>query len=45
MAHIWKSSATPWDHMDPALPHFEKNPKLADGGFGRGGAAAGQTEG
>jgi hypothetical protein len=23
-ANIWMRSAVPWDHLDPALPRFEK---------------------
>ncbi|HEY1266828.1 MAG TPA: hypothetical protein VGH16_06190 [Candidatus Binatia bacterium] len=26
MADIWTSSAQPWDHMNPNLPKFPKDP-------------------
>ncbi len=28
-AIIWTSAAQPWAYLDPALPHFEKNPPSA----------------
>lgn len=26
LANVWTSSAPDWAHLDPAIPHFEKNP-------------------